>query len=1032
MKIYLLTIFFFIGFFVFAQTPKFEGKPLDNSIINQLINYKLVNSGNPLNYDDEKEKDYGVVKINGKFGVYNLTDKSYLIKPEYDTITQAGNSLKDGKWGNLFYGDSISEQIAYRQKGIVFIRNGKQGVKDPSGFIICPAKYDKISYSGTHGLFIIENNNKWGFANAAYGTFVKPQYDYVSPYGNAIIAFRNRKKTTFAYNGGKKLKRYFVNNTDFDTRYQPDNKTLPYTFFTDKRKNGVRDLDGNIIVPPKYDNIIPLTTNNFIVTKDTLYGMVNGSGKEIIPLKYSYITPLELYYKIPDIGIYVACKNYDCGLFDENGKLIFPFDMFHGPTYIYSENEKLRLDTQYLTYTENSNLPKAKQNEFTDEWEYPKSEDYTSALLKIEKGKATKYAGNLTQNSGALDQHYDKKPNDIIAIQDRTNLLYNFICMYKPKETGFKYKKFKGLPNNRVLVQKGEFYDTFLDTLLNESATIAPIYDYKDGYYLIQKNNRMGVMDSHMSISPFEYPKIEYLNNGRYWPRGIPDEEYSLQLFKFYPDTDSKKIGVIDSKGNIIFPAGKYDEISLQLTQNGAPEKFSRNKVLWDNYLDKIIVCKKFVRDYIKVDLYANEKKIASFNSGLHWYFDYDSITENQSIIIHKTDSILVIDLKTQTQIIGIPREKSIRGFFISNDGTYIHSYSKNNKLFADIYSDKGKLLTKENIPYDNVYLFKSLKTEYIKQEGKKYGTIDAKSQTLAPFEYDTIYSYDFTNYVAGRNSKFGIIRQGKIVAPILYDTIIFKENTYNNKNFYILKSNKKYGLMSSDKRDSRDIKNSEPVKLMDTIYDNLVTGGAYIFTRKGKTWSAFSISSKYSLSIDCDTIVEKDLIYTKGKLKGVAYMNGKIEGDYDDIKKVGNFFITEKNGKHYILDSNGNLFFPFAVKDMQQISSYDEISDIWQYFYVVTNEQGKKALYDDKGTNILPFEYDDLEVENLKYVIAKKDGHIGAVNLKNEILIPFKYENINFREAGLYFEAKNEADDRYKIAPNGIILEETLKEKDE
>jgi hypothetical protein len=49
------------------------------------------------------------------------------------------------------------------------------------------------------------------------------------------------------------------------------------------------DSKGQLLFDGKYDNVVPVTSNFFIVEKDDKKGLLHRSGKEILPVKYAYL-----------------------------------------------------------------------------------------------------------------------------------------------------------------------------------------------------------------------------------------------------------------------------------------------------------------------------------------------------------------------------------------------------------------------------------------------------------------------------------------------------------------------------------------------------------------------------------------------------------------------------------------------------------------------------------------------------------------------------------------------------------------------
>ncbi len=90
-----------------------------------------------------------------------------------------------------------------------------------------------------------------------------------------------------------------------------------FTIFDENKKFGIKDENQNIVVEAKYNKIIRLGENAFIVQKKSKFGIIDTSGNILIPMKYRHAERI--------LGKYVKLGNYgDFGLYDETGFAILP------------------------------------------------------------------------------------------------------------------------------------------------------------------------------------------------------------------------------------------------------------------------------------------------------------------------------------------------------------------------------------------------------------------------------------------------------------------------------------------------------------------------------------------------------------------------------------------------------------------------------------------------------------------------------------------------------------------------------------
>ncbi|AWH86145.1 hypothetical protein HYN59_13955 [Flavobacterium album] len=1016
-------LFLMAGFHAFAQIP-FDTiyKNDDSYEVSELINYKanfILNK----QFEDatEIDNDYFIVKKNGKYGVYNETAKSIYAEVKYDTITPIGNFLLNGKWGNLLYGEELSKLILEHPRGVVFIKDKKYGVKKISGETILKAEYDEI-IPQSYGLFFFRKKDKWGFINADKDkSLVKPKFDHMVAYTDfdtqypTVIAYSNKVQTKYTIYGqpaGKKqkrakqqriIKRYY----GFVQGYWFSGWKPATFFFTDGKKNGVKDPAGNVIIPAKYDMINPLMDGNYIVSQDTLHGMLDSKGQIIIPLIYSGIGPVK-GDALKDNLFYVYKQNVS-SVFDARGNQLYPFE-------ILSSEGSMPLNEDYskvcFQIVENKVLEKKKE---LDEYGEPvfDSDIYSKALLLYENGKITKVLG------GCTDIKYIDHPDSYTVVYTvYGSPLFGFYSEETGKKTDAVYKKYLPVGNGRIVAMKGEKYDTLLDENLTATPLDIEVTGYKDGYYLVKDSSGMKVMDENHTVSKFAYPKLEFLSNTDRGSYIAPELKAAYsRVFKFYDW--SGKCGLIDADGKILFPADTYDDISIALRTADDPYPTADRMKAIGKYLDRIMVAKTYKGDTAETDLYFEGEKIASFNVYKNWQLKYSDITQNNQLII-RYPNIRVYNLLTQKTDL----EVKANNFSEDTDGgfTVIEEYGKRRGI--EKYSTSGKLLSIIAIPKEGLYSYEKSKLEYIHKQNGKYGLVNVKGEMVSPFLNDTLSTYDYLYYIATRGTKMGIITKESVAIPFEYDAITYYPYNWMNteKGVYILKKNGKFGVADKDAK-----------ILLPAEYDTAFAKGEFIIANKGNVFSVMDRSGKLLFNLDCDTLeaYTMELLYfTKNGKQGIVRNDGKtlMAALYNQFEQLGKdiYIVTDGDAK-YLTNDKGEKVLNLPLQSANTITSDYKPFDITEDYLVLQNTGGKYGLYSLDMKELLPFEYDDIsEVVNFKYVILKKNGHVGVVTTENKTVIPFKYDYINFREYEDYFEA-DAGKANYLIAPNGIILQEEL-----
>jgi len=189
-----------------------------------------------------------------------------------------------------------------------------------------------------------QKDGKWGLADINGKVVVEPKYDGIGIYGysqdivsipiiGTIIVSENEKN--IGITGVVKLKYnpVYLAWTNYDENYTT--KTFP-TSISDyvkpiidepiwvlkDGKFGVVDISGREIVPPKYDEVFPFEKGRAWVKLNGKYGMIDRNGKEVIPIKYDAAV-------VSDEGIIWVKIDDKWGIMDTSGKEISP------PVYDY-------------------------------------------------------------------------------------------------------------------------------------------------------------------------------------------------------------------------------------------------------------------------------------------------------------------------------------------------------------------------------------------------------------------------------------------------------------------------------------------------------------------------------------------------------------------------------------------------------------------------------------------------------------------------------------------------------------------------
>jgi hypothetical protein len=208
--------------------------------------------------------DRRIIKRNGREGVSSNGDR-IIVPLIYDNIIAIGIN---------------GRSQAFHQQFFKVRRFGKWGVISKDGKEILPCEYDLVDdFKGDVDLIMVGKNDLCGLLDLSFRWVIPCKYEQLNP---------------FSYQG----KICFAKNKLW----------------------GWMNMDERIIVPPKYDEINWMYDGRMQVVRDKRYGVVDSTGKEIIPLQYQYVHTR--FYN----GLIMASLNNKWGFIDSVNHIVIPFE----------------------------------------------------------------------------------------------------------------------------------------------------------------------------------------------------------------------------------------------------------------------------------------------------------------------------------------------------------------------------------------------------------------------------------------------------------------------------------------------------------------------------------------------------------------------------------------------------------------------------------------------------------------------------------------------------------------------------------
>lgn len=380
----------------------------------------------------------------------------------------------------------------------------------------------------------------------------------------------------------------------------------------------------------------------------------------------------------------------------------------------------------------------------------------------------------------------------------------------------------------------------------------------------------------------------------------------TIEEFKYYNYIDNGKMGVIDSKGQVIINA-EYNAIRIP-----NPEK------------DLFIV----IYDYNSENGIYKTKVLNAKNEELFKEYEEVSSIEIKEIVSN------------------VPFEKTVLKY--KKDGKY------------GIMDFSGKVITKPI--YEEIESMPYKEGELIAKKNGKYGVINIDGKKIIDFKYDEINSdsyyskekeYSLGGYIVGIKKEEGfrygyISNKRKKILETEYNKIYRMTQIEDDKNIYLVaEQNGQAGLLKNKKK----ILNYEYQSI---DYESL---NKVFIVQKGQNYGVVDIQGKTIVEASySDLTIEGIYIYAN---KGNQTEVFDIEGNKQEIPKYKtitptkneNYNITiDSNNKYGVTDKQGNVIIPNNYYYAEYISGD---------YFIVSGIEGKSGIIDVKNETILSIKYD-------------------------------------------------------------------------
>lgn len=823
----------------------------------------------------------------------------------------------------------------------------------------------------------------------------------------------------------------------------------------EQHQKGISDLDGNVVFPPQYNEIIPFTENLFIVAKPStdektlVFGVVDSENitkvsfnfKCLLPINNKYlaftddhtysITEDNKYHKLDLCSHYVNTKfgiidlygnklttaDYstiisprDCDAFiigKEIGKystLKYGVINSDGCYILEPKYEKITYSEQAncfitnLSYSDSGNYPyETKSNQVSINGFYLIKGDNDETVLV--PAKIADWCDNFSEDGIALvikDGHkgHINKSYQIVAFNDEE-------CIVIPERFDFS----------------GNF---------------------KYGFAPVSKNNRYGIINTKLEqILSCEYEYIEPL---------------SAKRFKFKKDN---QWGVVDSCGNIIIDS-KYISICRETEDLIKVQNRNCTDACYGLYNeDGNLIIQDQCKNIASVEYEKQIFIIATINSkqgvyndkgykiipliydrielkegyfmchleypSSYYYFQNRQIKSTNKYNI-KGEQLLALNEK---QTFVVPAEydlayPTVNGLIIViKDGKWGMINMQNDVIVEPQYSiidslDDSLVRVGKSEEDSHIYFY----DDWWHVKNIKYGLIDTTGEVVLPLEYKNIELWDNGYYYVCKNAtirqiltpclKVAIDLQGKDCENLCNRYIIVKGTSNNYYKYCSLIDFHGNEIISENDYNSFDKIEVLDNGFLKVIFRNSQIRGCSrigIIDKRGKVIYSNDGCDDISL-IGNDYLLVKEFNYTSTDGSGydvynVANFQGKELFKYplNEIRLLenGNYSVRGNNGWGFSNRMGKFIAFPRYKKELEFKNGFADISISGKTSKI--NFSGNVLVENGKESVLLPaIYYWGSNFNNgisIVRSITSAGDRIGVVNVRGEEIIPTIYKNV-------------------------------------
>ncbi|MTI33381.1 WG repeat-containing protein [Xanthovirga aplysinae] len=355
----------------------------------------------------------------------------------------------------------------------------------------------------------------------------------------------------------------------------------------------------------------------------------------------------------------------------------------------------------------------------------------------------------------------------------------------------------------------------------------------------------------------------------------------------------------------------------------------------------------------------------------------------------------------------------------IYSEGQFI-IFDNGNRLAL---SKKEKLLRSiESYPLNLTFIYDEAEEVsegfILASEGEKETLLDKNLKTVIPLKKQEITQW-YGGWLTKNSNGYSVLDRN--FQPFLNQKV---EKVKFNPNWFAFESNHKWSLINNS--DSTEfLVTGDSLNLLNPDFAILYKGDStQLFFNGGKQVNISNTKSQTLLSTySPDQKKEESYLFIVLSNNSKEVYNNKgeviLKGNYDEVDLSGNFLLKARRGqKISLVNHEGEQLLPLAYEGIGKFSEG----------LVPILLRGKFGAYQVENKQLIkPVYSTQLKVYNDSLLIAKKNGTTGLIDLKNESITNFEFDDITYWTDSLALVKRNDYWSLYNIYEDENVYDEII-----